>query len=865
MKKKFIYLLACALALPLIAGCGKSDSEPTPTPTPTTYKVILENAGHIEVDGKKEGLLAGEGVSLTIRATDSYILASNHFRLYENTEDKTNVQFTWIESSGKLNFTMPAQDVVFAAAIRDEEYDIVLDQFTHLDGGDVEVNGVKLHFDENMVNENCENGFVEIAPYGSLCLETYLPGITKVYAEEIYDGGTDGGFFLDSSATPNVIDGDTWYTQTSHWINMSPDAPYFMLKNRDIPTVFKCVKIKYLPIDPEKVLRELIQVEDLETTFSPSEHLNPYEVNPLDESKIPENRIVEPIEPLEYTEPGEYLYGYEVYTKTNEGKKGKLLYSSQATCKLAGTSTIKHWAVFHVEDHTEYIAVGKNQKVDLSLNPKVSGYNWKTPYNDFETPFTEDRHFYPEYSIIGLPNHKNGDGCEPLKASYNGFDRHIDMPDPDMMDGYTFGGWYMDFECTQPFDPDAAYSGNLVLYAKCLEEVKNYRKVLYYDYDGTMLNRIDLLEEKEGAKISLPTFDEIGTRLGSSQYETRMYEVRLGAVRADMLRPEGEYPLDGAHTDMASNAPRPAQAPLGQHYDGDTLNYDDIKDYHGDIKLIVTKVEVYGNPLAAYTLFWKDIDQQYYDGEGHLYDPADPTQEPVLDHNYVASGFTQDEVFKEGDRILTGRYLDWNEDWSFDFTTYYDPQRCDEFAVTDEVKGYIIDQGSYNSIAAYGYGNKHVAHSKPLEGILRHDSVIKVNRRAFFNRYGLKGTYFPKNAREFALESYANVHFNKNLLLPKNLSKIGDRAFVGSTNIETICLPKSLKSVGKGAFSLADYDDETYLFSNVHYREGDEKIIFYYEGNERDFKALDDATKLEITSNASKIIYNVDYTPYYGK
>ena len=72
--------------------------------------------------------------------------------------------------------------------------------------------------------------------------------------------------------------------------------------------------------------------------------------------------------------------------------------------------------------------------------------------------------------------------------------------------------------------------------------------------------------------------------------------------------------------------------------------------------------------------------------------------------------------------------------------------------------GYIVDQGSFNSICSYGYGNKRYEHSKPLQGILRHDSVLRVGRRAFFNRYGLVGTYFPKNATEFTVESLQILH-----------------------------------------------------------------------------------------------------------
>ena len=485
MKKKFIYFLACALALPLIAGCSDSDeassslppSPPTP-PAPTTYNVILDpKVGHIEVEGKRSGLLAGEIVDLTIRAIDNFNLVSERFRLYQNSDEKVDVEYTWTQETGKLSFTMPSIDVVFTGAIQDPDYDIVLDQYTHLDAGDVEVNGVKFHFDEQLINENCETGFIEMKPYAKLYLESYLPGIERVFVTRYYDGqetGTDKGINIASSSTPNCVEGGIGQLSlTTHFTDLSLDQPYFMIVNGSTQSVITSIKLNYTPSDVEKDLKELIQVDDLKTTFDPLNPFDPYDVNPLDESKIPSNRIVEKIEPLLYTEPGEYLYGYEVYSKTSGGDKGKLLYSSKATAKIAGSAQLKHWAIFHLKDSVEFIQVSKNKKVDISSNVKVSKYNWDTPFNDFDTPFTSDRHFYPEYSVVGLPNNKNGDGCDPMSYSYNGFDGHIDMPNPHMMLGYTFGGWYLDQECLHPFDPEGQYRGDLVLYAQCRKEVKS--------------------------------------------------------------------------------------------------------------------------------------------------------------------------------------------------------------------------------------------------------------------------------------------------------------------------------------------------------------------------------------------------------
>ena len=432
--------------------------------------------------------------------------------------------------------------------------------------------------------------------------------------------------------------------------------------------------------------------------------------------------------------------------------------------------------------------------------------------------------------MIGLPSRKDGDGCHVTHATYSGFDGRVDMPDPLMKEGYKFGGWFLDHECAQVFDVNAKHSGNITLYAKCLETDKAFRKIYYYDYDTQILNRIDYLDEKDDASISLPTFDDIGTRLTNPNVDfTKAYEVRVGANRLDVLRPAGSYPYDV------------------DSYPGDNLTYELIKDFAGDIKLCVIRLEMYVTPLSNVLRFFKDLEE-----------------------NTVITGLAQAEnktVFENGitDKILSARYIDNDEDWHYSYKTYYDPVRCDSYFITDEVNGYIIDGGLYNTISSHGYGNKYKEHSKPLYGILRHDSVVRVNRRAFFNRYGLVGTYFPENAREFDVEAYSSTHFNSYLLLPKGLKKIGKRCFVGSTNIHHVFLPVTLDEVGQGAFSLADYNVKRSEFENVRYRSEEEKIVFYFEGDETAFGLLSQKTRDEITKNASQIIYNVKYNPCYSK
>ena len=702
---------------------------------------------------------------------------------------------------------------------RDPEYNIIFNDKTHLDGGDITGGGITFHFDENAVNENPDEGFVQIGPHGALYLQSYVPGLQKVYVKVKRTVDYEGQFFLGESSTPNSVEWFDLYSITSSFIDMTPDRPYFSIHNRgDNVLIIDTVKIKYAAENSEKTMKELIQVEDHEAAYDASNPIKPYELHPIDESLVPENRVLRKIGPEEYKEPGDYIYGYEVYSKTKDGDLGKLLYSSKAHFYVRGTADHKHLAIFHLPDGVEVIPVENHQKVDLSQNPNISSYNWSSIFNDFDTPFYMDRHYYPVFSVIGMPSGKDGDGCYPVTTSYSLLERVIKMPDPVMMDGYKFGGWYLDHELTQAFDPDASYSGNLTLYAKCIETNKNFRKVYYYDYDNTFLNRIDYLYEND--EITLAKFSDVASQFKGD----KMYEVRMGTNRVAMLRPQGTYPGES------------------QEYAGDKLSYELIRNIAGDIRLIVSKIELFDNGPANYSRFFLDSEQ-----------------------NSVISGYKMPEQYKAGDFVLSGRYIDL-KDWEYNYDVYHDPQRCDEFTVTDAVDGYLMDQGSYQSIATYGYGNKAEMHSKPLEGILRHESVLKVNRRAFFNRYGLKGTYFPRNAREFDIESYSNTHFNNYLMLPKSLTKIGQRAFMGSTNIHNVFLPKTLTKVGAGAFSLGDYDETSYAFTNIRYRTVMmDKINFYYEGSESEFAKLDEVTRNEITNNASNIIYNASYNTYYGR
>lgn len=694
---------------------------------------------------------------------------------------------------------------------------VTLNKDTQLDGGDVSVDGTYIHFDENAVNENPSDSFVEIGPYGSIYLQNYIPGLSRVYVEAKHTTDYSGEFFLATGATPNAAEHFSLYSTTSDSINITPEQPYFSIHNHaNNNLLIDIVKLEGELGDPESALKSAINVSDMQIKYNPNEVVRPYDSHPIIPSAIPINRIVKKIGPEEYKEPGVYTYGYEVCNHS-----GKILYSRTAHVYIrGGQEQSSHLAIFHLpEGKTSIVTVANRGTPDLSQTTGIAGYNWNSVYNDFSTPFYADRHYYPTFSVVGMPVNKDGDGCLPISKTYSALEKTIDMPEPIMEEGYKFGGWYLDQNLTKVFDKDGVYEGNFNLYANCIETERNFKRVYYHDYDGTLLNRIDILYDDED--LDLPSFYEIGSKYYNKQV---MYRVMDEGNSLGMLRPAGYYPVGG-------------------DYEGDKLTNELVKDAAGDIHLYVSTYETYYDGPATYTRF-------FVDGDG----------------NNVISALPMPEGHVDGNVVLPGRYILNNSQYQYDFDCYIDPQRSDDFLYTDEVHGYLMDQGSYESISSLAYANKYQEHSKPLDGILRHESVLKVGRRAFFNRYGLKGTYFPRNARDFEVESYANTEFNDYLFLPKTLQTIGQRAFLGAKNVKYVALPKTLKSIAKNAFALGDYDESDFSFKNIRNRTVAEDLItFYYEGSEEDYAKLDATTREEIENNAAKIIYNVNYNAYYGR
>ena len=714
-------------------------------------------------------------------------------------------------------------------------YTLTINSNNPLEGGNVSTpGGTNIHFDEYGVNENVGSGLLELAAYGNIALQTYISGIEAVRVESL-DGGD---FCIAAGATPNSCEftspASDGYCEVNLKHGFEADLFYFSVHNKtDSPIVLDKIEIDYSCVDEEASLKKTIDNYlcapiDVEFNYNP---YNPYYGYDIPADKIPANRkLVKTM--TEYPiAPGTYTYGYEVYDTDNVGNARKLLYTRTRTFTIVGCHLQpldnRKIITFHIPDENGdeklvFQEIQSGSTYDITTIPnECLKYNWDSVYNSFVG--IGDEHYYPVFNVTGISPNKEGDGCLPVYKTYSYLEKGFSMPEPQMKPGYRFGGWYLDQGLTQIFDETKMHPGNLVLYAKCIKTDLDVKIVYYHNEDGSLSNYVDYLTSDD-AEITLPEARNI------MDLPRPMIQFRWAIFNGSNYL--GIY----KQTDSSKGT------------EGSKIKYSDFSSYHGNLDAFATDIKEFPDSTWSYELVGKDV-------EGNN----------IYQHTMMASSY-----MSEYDFVIPAVGIYAREDHSY----YYDEDeftidRTGQFFVTDEKKAYIYDGGTLNNIASYGYGNINM--KKPLSGILRHEGARKVGRRAFFNRYGLKGTYFPKNATEFDIEAYANVTFNRLLALPKGLTKIGDRCFMGSEGIRFVCLPRTIKSIGPNAFAYGTYNSSTRVYENIKNRKGGpgeydyEPITFLYEGSESDFNILDDVTKAAITNNASGIIYNFSYNTFYGR
>lgn len=714
----------------------------------------------------------------------------------------------------------------------DDKETYVIDESHRLIAGNFTTEkGTTIHFDEYGVDENPSSGLIEIAGFGSICLQTF---IDRIYAVRVYSDG-EGEYDITAGPTPNSNqyfnrsfkeDGEMFLKNNSQ----NATLLYFSIFNRkETPLKIKKIEIEYEVVSTDKALKQALNnIRDVDETFDWGRKFNPYSNNSIDPSIIPSNRkVVQIMKESEYpAAPGSYLFGYEVYDTDSAGNARKLLYTKTATLNITGENIRymdgRQICTFHIpgengEDKLYYVQ-GHYGEFDLSSLPEeCKTYNWDSPYND-DLYIRNDPHFYPVFNVVGASSSKDGDGCEPVSFTYSYQERGFSMPNPIMEPGYVFGGWYLDRECTMLFDESLPQSGNVTLYAKCIESDTDAKRVYYHKADGSLINRVDYLYD-DGSKLMLPSVSDIASEYKEDPSPTYRFNAIVGSSHLGIYK--DTYKQNGVVT-----------------IEGDKISYDDFKDYDEDIHMYIGDVIKHMEDITTFDFIRKDV-------EGN---------------NLFLHALTPSTYSAETDFSIPSHDIPYNN-WEYDDSKAEKIERTGQFFCTDEKKAYIYDSGTLGGIASYGYANAEM--EKPLYGILRHESARKVGRRAFFNRYGLKGTYFPKYAVEFDIEAYANTRFNGLLSLPKTLTKIGDRCFIGSEGISVVCLPKTLKTVGTDAFSRGRYNVTTRSFEGIYPRA--KSLIFIYEGSEKDFNALDESTKNEIQQSARKIYFNQDYNTYYGK
>ena len=115
-----------------------------------------------------------------------------------------------------------------------------------------------------------------------------------------------------------------------------------------------------------------------------------------------------------------------------------------------------------------------NTTITKPENPTKTGYTfagWYTDYDctktyDFAAPVTGDMILYAKWTINTYTvsfDSLGGSSIDTKTADYN---TAVSQPEKPTKMGYTFGGWYTDYDCTKAYDFAAPVTGDLTLIAK---------------------------------------------------------------------------------------------------------------------------------------------------------------------------------------------------------------------------------------------------------------------------------------------------------------------------------------------------------------------------------------------------------------
>ena len=140
------------------------------------------------------------------------------------------------------------------------------------------------------------------------------------------------------------------------------------------------------------------------------------------------------------------------------------------------------------------VEVEDGNAVDPPEDPERENYEFTDWYNeaactslaDFEYAITSDVTYYAGWTLTGavITFNVNYDGGESFTAVAT-IGGTVTMPDSPTRDGYLFGGWYTDADCTEAYDFSAEVTGDLELYAYWIEDDGSTVALTYmWNYDG---------------------------------------------------------------------------------------------------------------------------------------------------------------------------------------------------------------------------------------------------------------------------------------------------------------------------------------------------------------------------------------------
>lgn len=144
------------------------------------------------------------------------------------------------------------------------------------------------------------------------------------------------------------------------------------------------------------------------------------------------------------------------------------------------------------EEYMEYAkTVEENGKLERPENPKKDGYVFDGWYidsefskeYDFDSSVTADLKLYAKFEEEASVTTHTVTFMKDFETTYNTLvvkeGNKVGEPEDPTNDGYSFGGWYTDVNCTTPYDFNTPVNEDITLYAKWLAKY-----TVSFDTDG---------------------------------------------------------------------------------------------------------------------------------------------------------------------------------------------------------------------------------------------------------------------------------------------------------------------------------------------------------------------------------------------